>query len=107
MYEPTRALLFAIGREPTKASHAVLNLLCHVSQDNIVIIVNGSEIAQYIQIFSETTQASGCANGTAAILSLIAAMAQPNPQKVPVPGWRSKRRVDVVWTVIGKANVCR
>lgn len=58
-YDPTRALLFAVGRESTKASHVLLNLLCHVSQDNIVMIVNGSEIAQYIQIFSETTQASG------------------------------------------------
>ena len=58
-YDPTRALLFAVGRESTKASHVLLNLLCHVSRDDIVIIVNGSVIAQYIQIFSETTQASG------------------------------------------------
>ena len=43
--EPTRALLFAVGREPIDASHALLNLLCHVSQDNTVIIVNGSGIA--------------------------------------------------------------
>ena len=34
-------------------------MLRHVSQDTIVTIVNGSEIAQYIQIFVETTQASG------------------------------------------------
>ena len=58
-YDLTRALLFAVGRESTKSSHVPLNLLCHVSQDTIVMIVNGSEIAQYIQIFSETTQASG------------------------------------------------
>ncbi len=51
-YEPIRALLFAV------ASQTLLDL-CNVSQDNIVIIVNGSEIAQHIQIFSETTQASG------------------------------------------------
>lgn len=42
-----------------RASHALLDLLCHVSQDNIVIIVSGSEIARDIQIFSETIQASG------------------------------------------------
>ena len=57
-YEPTRTLLFVVGKEPTKASQAVLDLLCHVSQDNIVAMVNGSERAQYIQNFSETTQAS-------------------------------------------------
>ena len=43
----------------TKASYLLRNFLCHVNQDKIVTIVSGSEITQYIQIFSETTQASG------------------------------------------------
>lgn len=43
----------------TKASYLLRNFLCHVNQDKIVIIVSGSEITQYIQIFSETTHASG------------------------------------------------
>lgn len=62
MFELTRSLLLAEGSDLAKFSHALLIFLCHVSQQKIVTIVSGSEITQYIQIFSETTQASGRAS---------------------------------------------
>ena len=45
-------------KNPALRLYVVLNLLRHQNQNAIVAIVNGIEIAQYIQNFPETTQAS-------------------------------------------------